>query len=167
MGEQLVTAPVMSVEGRRFRIRGWMVAAVAVVAVFVFRAVSVWSASADYGGVDADGHWIDAQGAVVPRAPPSVSVVGHASPLVLVLIVLAGVVGVTLPATLSRYGRDRAGRIVRVVALVAIPVLVVVGVGVYSFWQSAFVLDQVQRQTLPVTSFPWGGATVTVEHMTR
>jgi hypothetical protein len=167
MGENVVTAPVMAAEGHRSTLRGWMVVVATIVSLFVVGALGTWSASADYGGVDEDGHWIDASGAVVASAPPTVHVVGHPAPVALMLMVVVGVLGVVVPPTLARWGHDRLGRIVRVAAVVALPVLGVATVLVFSVWESHVVLDQVRHQVLPVHAFPLSGATITTSHMTR
>jgi len=167
MGENVVAVPVMAAEGRRFTLRGWMVVFATIVSLFVVGALSTWSASADYGGVDEDGHWIDPSGSVVASVPPTVQVLGHPSPVALTLIVVVGVLGVVVPPTLTRWRRERLGRSVRVTAVLALPVLVVAAVLVYGVWESHVVMDQIQHQVLPVHGFPLSGTTITMGHMTR
>ena len=167
MGENVVAVPVMAVEGRRFTLRGWMVVLATIVSLFVVGVLGTWSASADYGGVDADGHWIDASGVVVASAPATVQALGHPSPLAVTLIVLVGVLGVVVPPTLARWGRERLGRTVRVGAVLLLPVLVVAAVLVYGVWESRVVMDQIQHQVLPVHAFPLSSTTITTGHMTR
>ena len=167
MGENVVAVPVMAVEGRRFTLRGWMVVLATIVSLFVVGVLGTWSASADSGGVDADGHWIDASGVVVASAPATVRALGHPSPLAVTLIVLVGVLGVVVPPTLARWGRERLGRTVRVAAVLALPVLAVAAVLVYRVWESHVVMDQIQQQVLPVHAFPLSGTTITTGHMTR
>lgn len=167
MGENVVAVPVMAAEGRRFTLRGWMVVVATIVSLFAVGVLGTWSASADYGGVDADGHWIDASGVVVASAPATVRALGHPSPLAVVLIVLVGVLGVLVPPTLARWGRERLGQTVRIAAVVALPVLTVATVLVFSVWESHVVLDQIQQHVLPVHAFPLSGTTITTGHMTR
>jgi len=167
MGENVVAVPVMAVEGRRFTLRGWMVVLATIVSLFVVGVLGTWSASADYGGVDADGHWIDASGVVVASAPATVQALGHPSPLAVTLIVLVGVLGVVVPPTLARWGRERLGGTVRVGAVLLLPVLVVAAVLVYGVWESRVVMDQIQHQVLPVHAFPLSSTTITTGHMTR
>jgi hypothetical protein len=167
MGENVVAAPVMAAEGRTFTLRGWMVVVATIVSLFMVGVLGTWSASADYGGVDEDGHWIDASGVVVAAAPATVQALGHSSPLAVTLIVLVGVLGVVVPPTLARWGRERLGRTVRVAAVVALPVLAVAAVLVYGVWESHVVMDQIQQQVLPVHAFPLSGTTITTGHMTR
>ncbi|OII36732.1 hypothetical protein BIU98_16915 [Curtobacterium sp. MMLR14_010] len=167
MGENVVAAPVMAAEGRSFTLRGWMVVVATIVSLFMVGVLGTWSASADYGGVDEDGHWIDASGVVVAAAPATVRALGHPSPLAVTLIVLVGLLGVVVPPTLARWGRERLGRTVRVAAVLALPVLAVAAVLVYGVWESHVVMDQIQQQVLPVHAFPLSGTTITTGHMTR
>ncbi len=167
MGENVVAVPVMAVEERRSTLRGWMVVVATIVSLFVLGVLGTWSASAGYGGVDADGHWTDASGVVVAAPPATVEALGHPSPLAVTLIVLVGVLGVVVPPTLARWGRERLGRRFRVAAVVALPVLVVAAVLVYGVWESHVVMDQIQHQVLPVHAFPLSGTTITMGHMTR
>jgi hypothetical protein len=167
MGENVVAAPVMAAEGRTFTLRGWMVVVATIVSLFMVGVLGTWSASADYGGVDEDGHWIDASGLVVAAAPATVQALGHPSPLAVTLIVLVGVLGVVVPPTLARWGRERLGQTVRVAVVVALPVLAVAAVLVYGVWESHVVMDQIQQQVLPVHAFPLSGTTITTGHMTR
>lgn len=163
----MVAVPVMAAEGRRFELRGWMVVVATMVSLFVVGTFGTWSASADYGGVDEDGHWIDASGALVASAPATVQALGHPSPLAVTLIALVGVLGVVVPPTLARWGRERLGRTVRVVAVVTLPVLAVAAVLVFSVWESHVVMDQIRQQALPVHAFPLSGTTITTGHMAR
>jgi hypothetical protein len=168
MGENVQTAPVMAPTGRKPRPRGWGLALVGIVALVLYPTFATWSVSADYGGTDADGNWIDNAGNPVPSAPPTVQVEGHMAPVALAVLVLVVVVGVFLPPTLERYGRRSLGDVIRYSAYLAVPVVVVVaGVLVYTVWQSHVVMDQVQHEVLHPQGFPWGGATVTTGHMTR
>ncbi len=168
MGETqtVLTAPVMAPEGRRLRPRAWGLALIGLVAV-LSSSTTIWSVSADYGGTDADGNWIDAAGTVVTTAPPTVQVEAHPAPAVLAVLLLVVVVGIVLPPTLARVGRSGAGEVVRWSAYAAVLVCVVVGVLVYTVWQGQLVTDQVQHQVFPPHGFPFGGVSVTTGHMTR
>lgn len=167
MGEDLQTAPVMARHGRKLRPRAWGLVVTGIVAIVLAQAVTTWSASADYGGTDADGNWIDGAGNPVSSAPPTVQVEGHTPPVVLAVLLAVVVVGVFLPPTLERYGRRALGDIVRFSAFLAVPVIAVVAVLVYTVWQGNVVMEQIDHQVLPVHGFPWGGVTVTTGHMTR
>ncbi|WP_144711384.1 hypothetical protein [Curtobacterium pusillum] len=167
MGENVQTAPVMAAHGRKMRPRGWGLALLGVVALVLSPTSTTWSASAEYGGTDADGNWIDNAGNPVSSAPPTVHVEGHVAPVALAVLLLVVVVGVFLPPTLERFGQRALGDIVRYSAYLAAPVVVVVGVLVYTVWQGHVVVDQVQHEVLHPHGFPWGGVTVTTGHMTR
>ncbi len=168
MGETatVLTAPVMAPEGRRFRPRAWGLALIGVIAVAT-AGNPIWSISSGYGGVDADGGWIDAAGDPVATAPLTVDAQGHTAPAALAALLLVVVVGVFLPPVLARRGHVALGEILRWVAYAAVPVIIVVGTLVYTVWQSDVVLDQVNRQVLEPHGFPWGGVSVTIGHMTR
>lgn len=168
MGENaaVLTAPVMAPEGRTFRPRAWGLVLVGVVAV-LSSGTTLWSASAGYGGVDADGHWIDDAGNRVSTAPPTVDVQAHTAPAALAVLLLVVVVGVVVPPTLARYGHAALGDVVRWVAYAAVPVCIVAGVLVYTVWQGHVVMAQIDRHVLEPHAFPWGGVTVTTGHATR
>lgn len=167
MGDDVVSAPVMATHGRPLRARGWMVVLVMVIAVAAYGVLGSWSAGIGLGGEDGDGNWIDMQGTVVDRAPLTVDVIGHPSPLVTTLLVLVGVAGVAVPPTLARFGRARAGLIVRRSALVAMPMLVVAGFLVFSVWQSHVVGASLPTSGTHPPVFPLGGASVQIGHMHR
>ncbi|MFZ7087734.1 hypothetical protein [Curtobacterium sp. RRHDQ10] len=167
MGEGTLDEPVMAATGRTLRFRGWMVVLLTIVVLALYQALGTWSAGGGLGGVDADGNWVDASGAVVDRAPPSVEVVGHPAPIVVFFIVCAAAVALAVPPVLARTGHDRAGRRLRTVATWAIPVLLVVGVLVYSVWQLHVVTAAVAVGDVHPALFPFGGATATVGPMTR
>jgi hypothetical protein len=168
MGETqtVLTAPVMAPEGRRFRPRAWGLALVGVVAL-VTSGNTMWSISSAYGGVDADGGWIDADGNPVVTAPLSVDAQAHTAPAALAVLLLVIVVGIVLPPVLARRGQLALGEVVRWSAYAAVPVIIVLGTLVYTVWQSDVVMDQVNRQVLEPHGFPWGGVTVTTGPMTR
>lgn len=169
MGETTTvqTEPVMAPTGRQFRLRAWPLVLFGVVALAASHGAVLFSASSEYGGVDASGGWIDAEGNPVATAPPTVSAVGHVAPAALVVLVLVLALGVVLPPTLARFGHDRAGAVIRRTAYIAAPVVVVLGVLVYWVWQGHVVIDQVEHQVMHPHGFPWGGVTVTTGHMTR
>jgi len=167
MGENLQTAPVMAHAGRKLRPRAWGLVLVGVAALVPAPTFTTWSASADYGGTDADNNWIDGAGNPVSSAPPTVQVEGHLAPVMLAVLLVVVVVGVFLPPTLERYGRRTLGDIVRFSAYLAVPVVVVIGVLVYTVWQGHVVMEQIDHQVLHPHGFPWGGVTVTTGHMTR
>lgn len=167
MGENVQTAPVMAPTGRRLRPRGWGLALVGVVALVVSPTLTTWSISSDTGGVDADGNWIDGAGNPVANAPATVQVEGHTAPVMLAILLAVVVVGVFLPPTLARSGHRSLGDIVRYAAYLAVPVVVVVGVLVYTVWQGHVVMDQIDHGSVRPHTFPWGGVTVTTGHMTR
>lgn len=158
---------VMAPTGRKLRPRAWGLALIGIVAIVLAPTFTTWSASADYGGVDADGHWIDNAGNPVTSAPPTVQVEGHLAPVMLAVLLVVVVVGVFLPPTLERYGQRTLGDIVRYSAYLAVPVVVVVGVLVYTVWQGHVVMAQIDHQVLHPHGFPGGGVTVTTGHMTR
>jgi hypothetical protein len=168
MGETqaVLTAPVTTPAGRRYRPRARWLVLVGIIAV-VTSGNTMWSASTGYGGVDADGNWIDAAGNLVPTAPPTVDVQAHTAPTVLVALLLVVVAGVVAPPALARRGRPALGEVVRWSAYAGVLVVVVLGTLVYSVWQSDVVMDQLHRQVLEPHGFPWGGVTVTLGHMTR
>lgn len=168
MGEThtVLTAPVMAPRGRRLRPRAWGLALIGVVAVLTSQ-ITVWSASADYGGTDADGNWIDGAGNPVSTAPPTVDVVAHPAPAVLAVLLAVVVVGIVAPPTLARYGRPGLGELVRWGAYAAVVLCVVVGTLVYTVWQGNVVMAQIDHQVLHPQAFPWGGVTVTTGHETR
>lgn len=164
--EAVLSAPVMAPEGRKLRPRAWGLVLIGVVAV-LFSGNTLWSASAGYGGVDADGHWIDDAGDRVSVAPPTVDVQAHTAPAALAVLLLVVVVGVVVPPTLARYGRPALGDVVRWASYVAVPVCVIAGVLVYTVWQGHVVMDQIDHHVLEPHGFPWGGVTVTTGHETR
>lgn len=168
MGETqtVQTTPVMAPEGRRLRPRAWVLVLIGVVAV-VTSGNTIWSASSEYGGTDADGNWIDGAGNPVTSAPPTVQVEGHTAPAALAVLLLVVVVGVVVPAVLARSGRPGTGELVRWASFAAVVVCIVAGTLVYTVWQGHVVMDQVQRQVVEPNGFPWGGVTVTTGHMTR
>lgn len=168
MGETqaVLTAPVMAPEGRRLRPRAWGLALIGAVAVLT-AGNTMWSASIEYGGVDADNRWIDTAGHRVATAPPTVDVQAHTAPAALAALLLVVVAGIVVPPTLARIGRPAFGEVVRWAAYAGVIVVVLVGTLVYSVWQSDVVVDQLNRQVLEPHGFPWGGVTVTVGHMTR
>ena len=167
MGENVITAPVMAPSGKKLRPRGWGLLLIGIVALVLAPTLTTWSASSDYGGVDADGNWIDNAGNPVASAPPTVHVEGHMAPVMLAVLVLLVVIGVFLPPTLARYGHRALGDIVRYSAYLAVPLCVVVGVLVYTVWQGHVVMGQIDHEVLHPHGFPWGGVTVTTGHMTR
>ncbi|MDT0232980.1 hypothetical protein [Curtobacterium sp. BRB10] len=166
-GDTVQTAPVMAPTGRRLRPRGWGLAVVGIGAVALWPSITTWSISADYGGTDTAGNWIDNAGNRVASAPPTVQVEGHTAPVALAVLLLVVVVGVFLPPTLERHGQRALGDVIRYAAYLAVPVVVVVGVLVYTVWQGHVVMDQVQHEVLRPHGFPWGGVSVTMGHMTR
>jgi len=168
MGETqaVLTTPVMAPEGRRFRPRAWGLVLIGVVAVLT-SGTTMWSVSSGYGGVDADGNWIDGAGNLVTTAPPTVDVEAHTAPAALAVLLVVVALGVVVPPTLARYGRPALGDLVRWAAFAAVLVCVVAGTLVYTVWQSDVVMDQVSRQVPEPHGFPWGGVTVTTGHMTR
>jgi len=168
MGETqtVLTAPVMAPEGRRFRPRAWGLVLIGVVAVLLSRN-TIWSSSADYGGFDAEGNWIDSVGDPVSAAPPAVDVEAHTAPAALAVLLFVVVVGVVVPPILARSGHLALGEVVRWAAYAAVPAVIVAGTLVYTVWQSEVVMDQINRQVLEPHGFPWGGVTVTTGHMTR
>jgi hypothetical protein len=163
----VLTAPVMAHEGRKLQPRAWGLVLIGVVALLSSPTLTTWSASSEYGGTDGDGHWIDGAGNPVSSAPPTVQVEAHAAPAAIAVLLLVVVVGAFLPPTLERFGKRSVGDVVRYAAYLAVPVVVVAGVLVYTVWQGHVVMDQIDHEVLHPHGFPWGGVTVTTGHATR
>lgn len=114
-----------------------------VLAGFYWWLGSRWSVGMTFGGTDENGEWIDTAGRRLTEAPLSVSV--HGEPSWWVLAVMAALTVGTVPMV----GRARAaGRPTRWWTLGGSVALVVVTVGVvavFSFHQSAQILDAFQQ----------------------
>ncbi|MFJ7288983.1 hypothetical protein ACIQUC_11735 [Curtobacterium sp. NPDC098951] len=167
MGEHMQTAPVMAHAGRKLRPRAWGLVLIGVVALLSYPTLTMWSAAAEYGGTDGDGHWIDDAGNLLSSAPRTVQVEGHPAPAAIAVLLLVVVVGTFLPPTLERLGKRSLGDVIRFAAYLAVPVVVVLGVLVYTVWQGHVVIDQIHHEVPHPHGFPWGGVTVTTGHATR
>ena len=167
MGENVQTAPVMAHAGRKLRPRARGLVLIGAVALLSYPTLTMWSVSSEYGGTDGDGHWIDNAGNPLSSAPPTVQAEGHTAPAAIAVLLLVVVVGVFLPPMLARFGKRSLGDVVRFAAYLAVPVVVVVGVLIYTVWQGHVVMDQIDHEVLHPHGFPWGGVTVTTGHATR
>lgn len=136
---------------------------VAVAGGFVYSHALLASDGGGLGGVDSDGHYLDAAGNPTTTAPEQITAVMHANPAIDVLL---GVIVFTALILVLRIARDD-GTATRILTVAMIVVATVAGCAIIAgyTWFLATPLDYWTAPGPHYTGFPFASVTVTTQPM--